>query len=110
MCVAALAAFHCAITVSAGGALLAVLVLRLPENLRQKNFLAWVREGISFFWRTMERALNMNWLIRFGMLMNRGTTNLTRTVSAVLENNSGLVWELLLLAFLIAAAFSGDML
>ena len=98
------------VTASAGGALLAVLVLRLPENLRQKNFLAWVREGISFFWRTMERALNMNWLIRFGMLINRGTTNLTQAVSAVLENNSGLVWELLLLAFLIAAAFSGDML
>ena len=98
------------VTASAGGALLAVLVLRLPENLRQKNFLAWVREGISFFWRTMERALNMNWLIRFGMLINRGTTNLTQAVSAVLENNSGLVWELLLLAFLIAVAFSGDML
>ena len=93
-----------------GGVLLAALVLRLPENLRRQNILAWVREGISFFWRTMERTLNMNWLLRLLSLADQGTSRLTQSISAVLENNSGLVWELLLLAFLIAAAFSGEML
>ncbi len=94
----------------AGGVLLTVLVLRLPENLRHRNILAWGREGISFFWRTMERTLNMNWLIRFLRLADQATGRMTRYASAILENNSGLVWELLLLALLIAAAFSGDML
>ncbi len=93
----------------AGGVLLSGLVLRLPESLRRQNVLAWVRESISFFWRTMERLLTMNWLIRFGRLITRETNRMTRSVSAILEHNSGLVWELLLLAFLIAAAFSGDL-
>ncbi len=95
---------------AAGGTLLAILVLRLPENLRRRNVLAWVREGVAFFWRTMEKVLNMNWLLRAGGLISRGTERLTISVSAVLENHSGLVWELLLLAFLIAAAFSGGLL
>ncbi len=97
------------VTAFSGGLLLAILVLRLPEPLKRRNVIAWVREGVSFFWRTMERLLNMSWLISFGKRINDGTDRLTQSISGVLENNGGLVWELLLLGFLVAAAFSGEM-
>ena len=91
-----------------GAVALAVFLNRLPERLRTQNLVAWGREGVSFFWRVMEKVLDMEWLLTAVRLTGRVIRVLIDRISAVLENNGGLVWELLLLALLLAAAFSGE--
>ena len=58
----------------------------------------------------MERLLNMNWLFRLGGFLMHAADRILMHISGILENNGGLVWEFLLLAFLLAAAFSGGLL
>ncbi len=94
----------------AGGVLLAAYMHWLPERFRTQNVLAWAREGISLFWRMMRRMLDMNWIFTAGRFVMRLSGHLILSVSSVLENNGGLIWEFLLLAFLMAAAFSGGIL
>jgi len=91
----------------AGAVAGAVLLNRLPERVRTQNLVAWGRESVSFFWRMMTRLLDMEWLIRSGTWGLRLVRRLAAEISAVLENNGGLVWELLLMALLVAAAYSG---
>ncbi len=93
-----------------GAVFLAVFIHRLPERLRTQNLIAWGRESVSFFWRVMKKVLDMEWLLAAFRLAARGIRVLIGKVSVVLENNGGLVWELLLLAVLLAAAYSGDLL
>lgn len=92
-----------------GGVLLAAYMRWLPERFRTQNVLAWAREGISLFWRMMQRLLDMNWLFSLGRILMRVLDRLVRSLTRVIENNGGLVWEFLLLAFLLAAAFSGGL-
>ena len=96
-------------TAFAGGILMAFLTRRLPNDLRTQNAAAWGREGISLFWRIMKKLLDLEWLIRIGQRTARGIRGLTMVISSVLENNGGLIWEILLLALVIAAAFTGGM-
>lgn len=93
----------------AGGVLLALFLHRLPEGLRTQNLIAWGRESVSFFWRVMKKLLDLDWLTDLGLMAAGVVRRLVFTVSAVLEHNGGLIWEFLLLALLIAAAFSGDL-
>ncbi|MBQ6508312.1 MAG: hypothetical protein IJI07_02455 [Flexilinea sp.] len=91
----------------AGGLMLAAFLHWMPERIRTQNMLAWTREGVSLFWRLMQRLLDMNWLIGFGSAVMRSVSRAVSAVTMILENNGGLVWEFLLLAFLVAAAFAG---
>lgn len=93
----------------AGGAMLAAFLHWMPERIRTQNMLAWAREGVSLFWRLMQRLLDMNWLIGIGRTVMRFTARLVYSVTLILENNGGLIWEFLFLAFLVAAAFSGGL-
>ena len=93
-----------------GGGMLAAALHWMPERIRTQNLLAWVRESVAFFWQTMRRLLDMNWLFILGRVLMGFTDRLVSSVSGVLENNGGLIWEFLLLIFLIAAAFSGGSL
>ena len=97
------------VTAFVGGILTFVLTRRLPQNLRTQNVAAWGREGISLFWRMMKKLLDMEWLISVGLSVARAARRLTFVISYVLENNSGLVWEFLLLALIIAVAFTGGL-
>lgn len=93
-----------------GGVLLAVFAYRIPENLRTQNVIAWGRESLSVYWRGMSRLMDMEWLMQLERVVSAVVRRTVLAVSRVLENNGGLIWELLLLAFLIAAAFSGETL
>ncbi len=94
----------------AGGLMLAAFLHWMPERIRTQNMLAWTREGVSLFWRLMQRLLDMNWLIRLGGTIMRSASRIVSAITLILENNGGLIWEFLLLAFLVAAAFSGGLL
>ena len=65
---------------------------------------------MSVFWRGMQKLMDMEWLLIAGKWISRSVSRISLTMSAVLEENGGLIWEILLLALLIAAAFSGDVL
>ena len=93
----------------AGGVMLAAFLHWMPERIRTQNMLAWTRKGISLFWELMQRLLNMNWLIALGGTAMRSAARVVSSVTLILENNGGLIWEFLLLAFLVAAAFSGGL-
>ena len=94
----------------AGAVILAALLHRLPERFRTQNLVAWGRESVSFFWRVMKQLLDMEWLIAFGSRVTRAVRAVASEVSSVLENNGGLVWELLLMALLVAVVYSGALL
>ena len=95
------------VTAFAGGAMLAAFLHWMPERIRTQNMLAWTRKGISLFWELMQRLLDMNWLIALGGAGMRAASRMVSAVTLILENNGGLIWEFLLLAFLVAAAFAG---
>ncbi len=94
----------------AGGILLSAAGLRMPERVRTQNAAAWGRAAMSVFWGGMQKLMDMEWLLIAGRWISRAVSRISLTMSAVLEENGGLVWEFLLLALLIAAAFSGDVL
>lgn len=91
----------------AGGIFLAVSFIFMPESRKTQNSIAWGRAGMSFFWRGMQKIMDMDWLITFSGWLGRFLRWILMAFSSMLENNSGLVWEILILALLIAAAFSG---
>ena len=93
----------------AGGLMLAAFLHWMPERIRTQNMLAWTRESVSLFWRLMQKLLDMNWLISLGRMIMRSASYIVSVMTLVLENNGGLIWEFLLLAFLVAAAFSGGL-
>lgn len=93
----------------AGGTILAAFLHWMPERVRTQNMLAWAREGVSLFWRLMQRLLDMNWLFALGRTVMKLTDRAVSAMTLILENNGGLIWEFLLLAFLAAAAFSGGL-
>ena len=94
----------------AAGVMLAAYMRWLPERFRTQNVIAWTREALSLFWQLMESLLNMNWLFRLGGFLMHAADRILMHISGILENNGGLVWEFLLMAFLLAAAFSGGLL
>ena len=91
----------------AGGIFLAVSFIFMPESRKTQNSIAWGRAGMSFFWRGMQKVMDMDWLITLSGWLGRFLRWTLMAFSSMLENNSGLVWEFLILALLIAAAFSG---
>ena len=91
----------------AGGIFLAVSFIFMPESRKTQNSIAWGRAGMSFFWRGMQTVMAMDWLITLSGWLGRFLRWTLMAFSSMLENNSGLVWEFLILALLIAAAFSG---
>ena len=95
------------ITAFAGGILLTLFFRLSPERRQTQNAAAWGRAGMSFFWHRMQRLMDMEWMLSFVRWFNRVLTRVLNTISTVLENNGGLIWELLLLSALIAAAFGG---
>lgn len=91
-----------------GIAVLLTLLFRFtPENRRSQNAAAWGRAGMSLFWRSMQKLMDMDWLISFIRWNGRVLKRIFLAVSSILEDNGGLIWELLLMAFLIAVSFSG---
>ena len=93
-----------------GGVLLTLLFRFMPENNRSQNAAAWGRAGMSLFWQSMQRLMDMDWLISFIQRISRVTERIFLTISSVLEDNGGIIWEFLIIALLIAAAFSGGFL
>ena len=93
-----------------GGILLAAAALRMPERVKTQNAAAWGRAAMSVFWQGMQRLMNMEWFLIFGGWCSRIIKQISLAVSSVLGENGGLVWEFLLLALLIAVAFSGEVL
>ena len=93
-----------------GGILLTLSVRFMPESRRTQNTAAWGQALISLFWRWMQILLDMEWLIFIGRWGGRAIRRVFRTMSTVLENNGGLIWEFLLLFLLIAAVFGGGVL
>ena len=91
----------------AGGIFIAVSFVFIPENRKTQNSVAWGRAGMSLFWRGMQKVMDMDWLITFSRWVDRFLRWSFMSFSSMLENNGGLVWEFLILALLIAAAFSG---
>lgn len=92
-----------------GGIVLAFLVIYLPESSRTQNAAAWGRAGMTLFWRGMQNLMDMKWLISYIHWLSRIIESFLRMVSTVLENNGGLIWELLILALLIVIAFGGGL-
>ncbi|MBR6088384.1 MAG: hypothetical protein IKP86_00525, partial [Anaerolineaceae bacterium] len=95
------------VSVFTGGLSLALLSVYLPESIQTQNAAAWGRALLSFFWRAMRKMMDMEWLISIAERGSWALRTLALAVSEVLENNGGLIWELLLMALLIAAAFGG---
>lgn len=94
-------------SIAFGFAIILTLLFRFtPENRRSQNAAAWGRAGMSLFWRSMQKLMDMAWLISFIQWISRILKRIFLTISDVLEDNGGLIWELLLMALLIAAAFS----
>ena len=90
-----------------GGIFLALLVKYMPASSRTQNAAAWGRAGMTLFWRGMQNLMDMNWLIGYLRWFSKIFESFLRMVSTVLENNGGLIWELLILALLIVIAFGG---
>lgn len=93
-----------------GGIMLPLSVRFMPERRRTQNAAAWGQALISFFWNGMQRLMDMDWLIFIGSWCGRFVRKVFLTLSSVLENNGGLIWECLLLLLLIAAVFGGGLL
>lgn len=98
------------VSAAAGGILLAVAALHMPERVKTQNAAAWGRAAMSVFWQGMQKLMNMEWFLIFGGWCSRIIKRVSLAVSSVLSENGGLVWEFLLLALLIAVAFSGEIL
>ena len=94
----------------AGAVLLTLSVRFMPESHQTQNAAAWGQALISLFWRGMQRLLDMDWLFYGGRWAGKVLRGMFLAASSVLENNGGLIWEILLLVLLIAAAFSGSVL
>lgn len=92
---------------AAGGLMIMILFRFMPESRRTQNTAAWGRAGLSLFWNGMQKLMDMDWLIASGSRLGSILKRILLTASDILENNGGLVWEFLLLALLIAAAFNG---
>ena len=90
------------------GIALTLLGRHFPGSQGAQNLLAWGREGVSLFWRWMQRIMDMEWLIRSGSWISSRIGQAVAVVSGVLENNGGLIWEILMLALLLAVVFSGS--
>ena len=94
----------------AGGIFLALSVRFMPESRRTQNTAAWGQTLISLFWRGMQRLLDMDWFFALSQIVIRIVRRVFLTFSFVLENNGGLIWEILLMILLLAAAFTGSAL
>ena len=93
---------------AAGGILLALSVRFMPESRRTQNAAAWGQTLLSLFWSGMQRLLDMDWLFALGQWVLWGIRKVFLAVSSVLENNGGLIWEILMMILLLAAAFTGS--
>lgn len=93
-----------------GGILLTLFVRFMPESRRTQNTAAWGQALLSLFWRGMQRLLDMDWLIFIGRWGGRTVRRAFLALSLMLENNGGLIWELILMVILIAAVFGGRVL
>ena len=92
------------------GILLVLSVRFMPESRRTQNTAAWGQALISIFWSGMQRLMDMDWLIFIGRWAGRAVRKVFLSMSMVLENNGGLIWEFLLLVLLIASVFGGGLL
>lgn len=92
-----------------GGIFLLLSVRFMPESRRTRNTAAWGQALISFFWNGMQRLMDMYWLIFIGRWIGRAVRKVFLSMSTVLENNGGLIWEFLLLVLLIAFVFGGGL-
>lgn len=98
------------VTAFLGAILLPLSIRFMPESRRTQNAAAWGQALISFFWNGMQRLMDMDWLIFIGRWCGRFVHKVFWSLSVVLENNGGLIWEFLLLLLLIAAVFGGGLL
>ena len=89
------------------GIILTLSIRYMPEIRRTQNTAVWGRTLISIFWTGMQKLLDMDWLLALGNIIWKVVKWIFSTLSLVLENNGGLIWELLLMVLLIAVAFSG---
>lgn len=90
--------------------LFTVLAIRMPKRVMTQNVAAWGRELLSVFWLGMKKLMDMEWLLFAAGWIRRFLEKVFFAACIVLENNGGIIWEFLLLSFLIAAAFSGEIL
>ncbi|MBQ6505037.1 MAG: hypothetical protein IJI57_14100 [Flexilinea sp.] len=93
-----------------GGIMLPLSLRFMPESRRTQNAAAWGQALISFFWNVMQRLMDMDWLLFIGSWCGRFVRKVFLSLSSVLENNGGLIWEFLLLLLLVAAVFGGGLL
>lgn len=89
------------------GILFAVLNDLLPRLEGIEMALLWIETVAGLFWKGLKWLLDLHWLTNlfrfFSRYLEKGVSFLTQ----IFAGHSGLVWEILLLILVIAAAFSG---